>query len=77
MTVTHGKHRFAAKTGVYASDVTDVSTTGGVPMHFRMINIGRDTYTQGTWTSLPEGKKWLHWRDADGFLWSQNLVKTP
>ncbi|ACZ86581.1 hypothetical protein Aros01_03939 [Streptosporangium roseum] len=74
LTVAHGKHRFAAKVGVYASDVTDTFTTGDRPVHFRMINVGRDSYTQGTWANIPEGKKWLHRRDSDGFLWSQNLV---
>ena len=23
---------------------------------------------------LPKGKKWSHWRDTKGFLWSQDLV---
>ncbi|GAB2477883.1 hypothetical protein GCM10027187_51960 [Streptosporangium sandarakinum] len=74
LTVVYGKHRFAANAGVRASDVAEVSTMGDEPVHFRMINIGRDTYTQGTWADVPKGKKWLHWQDADGFLWSQNLV---
>ncbi|MFI7130200.1 hypothetical protein ACIBQ1_31220 [Nonomuraea sp. NPDC050153] len=75
LTVTHGKHRFAAKTGVYASDITEIFTVGdGDPELFRMINLGRDTYTQTYWDDLPKGKKWNHWRDKEGFLWSQNLV---
>ncbi|WP_156056471.1 hypothetical protein [Streptosporangium roseum] len=74
LTVAYGKHRFAAKTGVYASDITDTFTTGDRPVHFRMINVGRDSYTQGTWADIPEGKKWLHSRNTEGFLWSQNLV---
>ncbi|MEV4167773.1 hypothetical protein [Nonomuraea sp. NPDC049709] len=75
LTVTHGKHRFAAKTGVYASDITEAFTVGDRdPEPFRMINIGRDTYTQNFWDRLPKGKKWSHRRNAEGFLWSQNLV---
>ncbi|MGW6503018.1 hypothetical protein [Nonomuraea angiospora] len=75
LTVAHGKHRFAAKTGVYASDVTEAFTVGDLdPVRSRVVNIGRDSYTQSGWDSLPKGKKWNHWRDKDGFLWSQNLV---
>ncbi|WP_433513943.1 hypothetical protein ACQP2T_62090 [Nonomuraea sp. CA-143628] len=74
LAVTHGKHRFA-KAGVSASDITETSTVGdGDSMPFRMINLGRDTYTQTYFDTLPKGKKWNHWRDAEGFLWSQNLV---
>ncbi|MET7333232.1 hypothetical protein [Nonomuraea sp. NPDC005650] len=75
LTVAHGKHRFAAKTGVYASDVTGAFTVGDLdPVPSRVVNIGRDSYTQSGWDTLPKGKKWNHWRDKDGFLWSQNLV---
>ncbi|MFB9680405.1 hypothetical protein [Streptosporangium vulgare] len=74
LTVAHGKHRFAAKVGVYASDVTEAFSTGDRPVHFRIINVGRDSYTQGTWADVPEGKKWLHSHNTEGFLWSQNLV---
>ncbi|MGW4796192.1 hypothetical protein ACWEPC_27600 [Nonomuraea sp. NPDC004297] len=75
LAVAHGKHRFA-RTGVYASDITETFTVGGGedPTLFRMINLGRDSYTQSYWDTLPKGKKWNHWRDKDGFLWSQNLV---
>ncbi|MEU8252220.1 hypothetical protein [Nonomuraea sp. NPDC048916] len=75
LTVAHGKHRFAAKTGVYASDVTQAFTVGDIdPVLSRVVSIGRDSYTQSGWESLPKGKKWNHWRDKDSFLWSQNLV---
>ncbi|MET8046842.1 hypothetical protein ABZU75_04510 [Streptosporangium sp. NPDC005286] len=49
-------------------------TTGDRPVRFRIINVGRDSYTQDTWDNIPEGKKWLHRRNVDGFLWSQDLV---
>ncbi|RSN01227.1 hypothetical protein DMB42_40310 [Nonomuraea sp. WAC 01424] len=75
LTVTHGKHQFAATTGVYASDITEVFTVGHAsPMPFRMINIGPDTYTQSYSDDLPAGKKWNHWRNKEAFLWTQNLV---
>lgn len=74
VTVTYGKHRFAPRVGVYASDVKETFSTGGRPSHFRMINIGRDSYTQDEWTDFPKGKKWLHWRNQRGFLWSYDLV---
>lgn len=75
VTVGHGKHRFAAGTGVHASDVTRTTTVADMsPVPFRMVNIGRDSYTQSGWDDLPKGKKWSHWRNRGGFLWSQNLV---
>lgn len=75
LTVTHGKHRFS-KAGVYASDVTEAFSVGDQddPVPFRVVNIGRDSYTQSGWDSLPKGKKWNHWRDKEAFLWSQDLV---
>jgi hypothetical protein len=44
LTVAHGKHRFAARTGVYASDVTEAFSVGDQddPVPFRVVNIGRD-----------------------------------
>jgi hypothetical protein len=74
MTVAHGRHRFAPRVGVYASDVKETYSTGGEPTRFRMINIGRDSYVQDERTDLPKGKKWRHWRNAEGFLWSRDLV---
>ncbi|MFI9593576.1 hypothetical protein [Nonomuraea sp. NPDC052265] len=60
---------------MHAGDIAEVFTVGGVdPIPFRLINIGRDSYTRNQADALPEGKKWSHRRDAKGFLWSSNLV---
>ncbi|WP_405144226.1 hypothetical protein OG589_41195 [Sphaerisporangium sp. NBC_01403] len=71
---THGVYRFT-RSGVFASDSTEIDKDPVSPGRFRMINIGRDSYTQSTdYSLLPKGKKWTHWRNADGFLWAKDLI---
>lgn len=67
-----GAYRFSGS-GVRSSDVTILHQEDG--SRFRLINVGRDSYTQNSQDEpLPKGKKWLSWRNARGFLWSDQLI---
>ncbi|GAA3116873.1 hypothetical protein GCM10017600_42120 [Streptosporangium carneum] len=68
---TRGVYRFAAP-GVSASDSTEHCRDDS--SRFRMITIGRDSYTQSNrYSSLPKGK-WSHRRDVDAFLRTDDLI---
>ncbi|GAA4522075.1 MULTISPECIES: hypothetical protein [Nonomuraea] len=77
LTVAHGKRRFVPKTGMYAVDVSTCSTfaRGGDPIRSRTVQVGRDIYSQGDWTDVPQGKKWVHREDTDALRWTRHLIE--
>lgn len=73
-TVSRGTYRFNAS-GVSASHISETEEKrDGWGDYFRMINIGKRSYTKSDMYALPRGKTWLYWPNGASFRWADDLI---